>query len=72
MTYYAQLCFVPRAHFRVCRHAHAAHVGQEITLHVFLLCVATIHEFIAETIVGILTFMNRKNRMLGLTEPEKC
>ena len=24
------------------------------------------------TIVGILTFMNRKNSILGLTEPEKC
>ena len=24
------------------------------------------------TIVGILTFMSRKNSILGLTEPEKC
>ena len=25
-----------------------------------------------QTIVGILTFMNRKNNILGLSEPEKC
>ena len=24
------------------------------------------------TIVGILTFMSRKNNILGFTEPEKC
>ena len=49
------------------------HMSARKSLSMFSpLCVATIHESIAETIFGILTFMNRKNRILGLSEPEKC